>query len=167
MPTGVYPRKPLAERFWAKVDRRGPDECWPWLGSRHGDGYGEISVDGKLRPAHVVAYELKTGAKIPTGIDGCHKCDHPWCCNPDHVFPGTRAENMADCRAKGRDSKPPVHEGVDHHFAKLTVDDVREIRSTYIKGSKVHGASALARRFGLSHTAVQNLVDGRTWQGVG
>ena len=32
-------------RFWPKVDKRGPDECWPWLAGADGDGYVYQPVD--------------------------------------------------------------------------------------------------------------------------
>jgi len=92
---------PLADRFWASVDIRGPDECWPWLGRRLPRGYGVIAVGREKRRAHRVAWELTCGA-IPAGLNVCHRCDHPPCCNPAHLVLWTQAENMADAAAKGR-----------------------------------------------------------------
>lgn len=102
MPTGVYPRPSLAERFWRRVDRRGPDECWPWLGAHNSWGYGQIRIGARTRPAQVVACELTSGQPFPEGMDGCHTCDNPPCCNPAHVFPGTARDNMQDAAHKGR-----------------------------------------------------------------
>lgn len=88
--------KPLAERFWPKVDKRGPDECWPWLAALHEYGYGMISVGGKkggMRRAHRIAYELEVGP-IPEGLDLDHLCRNRRCVNPAHLEPVTRRENL-------------------------------------------------------------------------
>lgn len=95
--------KPLAERFWEKVDVRGPDECWPWKAGKIKKGYGLISIHGRSQLAHRVAYELVKGP-IPADLDVLHDCDFPPCCNPRHLWPGTHTDNMQDCIAKGRNS---------------------------------------------------------------
>jgi hypothetical protein len=93
----VLPRRPLAERFWAKVDRRGPDECWPWLGCKRPLGYGSFSVSSyRTVGAHRVAYELAHGATLPSKsswlcID--HLCRTPSCVNPRHLELVTYREN--------------------------------------------------------------------------
>lgn len=69
-------------------------ECWEWAGSRHSAGYGQLTIDGKKRLAHQLAYEWFVGP-VPTGLELDHfACDNRWCCNPDHVRPVTRRENM-------------------------------------------------------------------------
>lgn len=85
---------PLAERFWAKVDRRGPDECWAWLGGRAGkDGaYGTCYHDGRHTTAHRVAY-LLAGREIPDGWEVAHLCGNPGCCNPAHLEAARAREN--------------------------------------------------------------------------
>lgn len=93
------PARPLADRFWEKVDRSaGPRDCWPWMGTIDRNGYGRFFVS-RQRPgqkAHRVAYELAHGP-IPEGreIDhvkerGCTRRD---CCNPAHLEPVTHREN--------------------------------------------------------------------------
>lgn len=99
-------RRPIEDRFWERVDRRGDDECWPWRGATP-HGYGTIWVDTKVGiPAHRFAYELLVGP-IPGGMtvdhlchgadDSCaggDSCPHRRCCNPAHLEPVTRAENV-------------------------------------------------------------------------
>jgi hypothetical protein len=99
--------KPLEGRFWPKVDTTG--DCWIWTGVRDGYGYGRIwrgdfVLDGgttKEVRAHRVAWSLVNGA-VPAGLDVCHRCDNPPCCNPAHLFLGTRSENMLDAGVKSR-----------------------------------------------------------------
>lgn len=93
----------FVDRFWSKVDKRGPDECWPWTGARSVTGYGMLSVPGLQAPvqAHRVACGLATGS-VQDGRYVCHSCDNPGCCNPAHLWIGTHRENMHDMHAKGR-----------------------------------------------------------------
>src|SRR3954471_19352430 len=104
--------RPLAERFWEKVDKRGPDECWPWLGCKEKrSGRGRIGIRSKPKTvdyAYRVSWELANGHPIPPGILACHTCDNPGCVNDRHVFVGTQLDNMADAKAKGRLVRPDV-----------------------------------------------------------
>ena len=77
--------------------------CWEWQGARNKDGYGAVGIrDGNQR-VHRLSYEANIG---PIG-DMCvlHSCDNPPCCNADHLFLGTRKQNMADMVAKGRQGR--------------------------------------------------------------
>lgn len=87
--------------FWPRVDVRGPEECWPWKGSRTRGGYGHASREGKSVRAHRVAYQLAKGL-IPAGLVVRHKCDNPPCCNPAHLELGTHKQNKDDSIQRGR-----------------------------------------------------------------
>lgn len=75
--------------------------CHEWRGSVDESGYGRISVDGKKTGTHRLAYLLAHG-EIPDGVEVCHTCDNPPCCNPDHLFLASHRENMLDMSSKGR-----------------------------------------------------------------
>lgn len=97
-------RKPIAERFWPKVDVRGHEECWEWTASRKERGYGVFSRPGHNNgalKAHRVSWELANGP-IPDGLCVLHRCDNPPCVNPAHLFLGTIADNNRDMSLKGR-----------------------------------------------------------------
>lgn len=91
MPRGVYPRPPLAERFWAKVEKT--DSCWVWTAATYPNGYGEFGIEGRTCLVHRVAWELLVGP-IPDGLDLDHLCRNRLCVNPDHLEPVTRRENL-------------------------------------------------------------------------
>jgi hypothetical protein len=152
--------------FWSKVDRRGPEECWPWKAAGHPAGYGIFWNGARLVKAHRHAWELEIGP-IPAGLVVCHRCDNPPCCNPAHMFVGTEIENRADSIAKGRHKNPPVVLiGEGHHLAKLTGADVLVIRGEYRRGDRVHGVRPLARRYGITPAAMLAVVRGDTWKHV-
>jgi hypothetical protein len=78
-------------RFWEKVDDSG--DCWEWLAARNPNGYGAFRVDGQMRRAHRVAYELIVGP-IPPGLRLDHLCRNRGCVNPEHLEPVTQRENI-------------------------------------------------------------------------
>lgn len=87
-------------KFWLKVKRSHLWECWPWIGARDKDGYGQFNYDGHTVRAHRVAFFLTKG-KWPKNL-ALHECDYPPCCNPFHIFDGTRKDNTQQSHARGR-----------------------------------------------------------------
>lgn len=105
-----------AELFWRKVEVLEVSLCWPWKAALNEKGYGRFAeylgggkFNRKLRVwlAHRYAFKLTYGGIDPSAC-ACHKCDNPACCNPTHIFLGTRADNNRDMRAKGRAAPMPA-----------------------------------------------------------
>lgn len=85
-------------RFWAKVDRRDPDECWEWTGARNPSGHGRFAPHHKNTPAHRWAYEALVGPVPADRPHLDHLCEHPWCVNPKHLEPTTIWGNLSRSR---------------------------------------------------------------------
>lgn len=95
-------RPTLEERLVRFLLLNESKDCWEWQGWKNNKGYGMIGTGPhKLSYVHRVAWTLWRG-NIPEGMCVLHKCDNGPCCNPDHLFLGTIADNNADCLAKGR-----------------------------------------------------------------
>lgn len=127
-------RRNTIEDFWAKVDKRGPDDCWLWTRAKSKSGYGTFNMEGRVLSAHRVAYEAANNVTLTFGrsLVVCHRCDVPLCCNPAHLFLGTQKENQQDRKAKGRQA--PARRGSANEWAKFTDDQVREIRRLHATG---------------------------------
>lgn len=101
--------------------------------------------------------------ELPAGLDVCHKCDNPSCCNPEHLFLGTRSENMKDAVFKGRHKgyeNIKSSRGVENGRAKLTEEAVREIRKSILT------ENALAKRYGVSRSQIGSIRRKVTWAHV-
>lgn len=144
------------EKFWARAEP-GPG-CWLWQGAKSTWGYGMVKIDGKMRHAHRLSWEVHNGP-IPAGLMVCHHCDVRDCVNPDHLFVGTAADNVHDMDAKGRRGYgyrlPPPRRGENHQAAKLSDAEFAAIQAAVAAGEPKR---AIARRFGISHTYVQKIA---------
>lgn len=130
--------------------------CWEWTGGLHVPcGYGVISRGGgKPRLyAHREAFRLYVGP-IPDGYDVCHRCDNPPCFNPEHLFVGTRLDNMRDAKAKGR-----TRRGERHGASKLSDAQAEDIRREYATGQVRQ--RDLAARYGVCQQLVSLIVNNR------
>ena len=105
--------------------------CWNWNKSITKWGYGHIKVKGKVMLAHRISYEANK-EPIPDGLCVLHKCDNPACINPDHLFLGTNADNVRDKVSKNRQSHTGQSKGERHSLAKLTEQDVLNIRASHL-----------------------------------
>lgn len=149
-------KTPTSERFWSKVAKGEPDECWIWRRAIDREGYGRFTFDRKRKFAHRIAY-LLTHGRIPDGQSVLHKCDNPLCVNPRHLFLGTHRVNMDDRGAKGRTAS-----GERNGRAKLKAETVRQILAAYVPNKVT--LPMLAERFGVNKYVVQDILRGRTWK---
>lgn len=83
--------------------------CWEFTGSTNGNGYGRMIIDGRRRYTHRLMAHYALGMPLDSRQVVCHSCDNPPCCNPDHLFIGTQADNVRDMMTKGRREYRPTH----------------------------------------------------------
>lgn len=149
-------RQDAAQNFWAKVDKRGADDCWEWTGHRRPGGYGWFNLERKPMHASRAAYILTFG-EIAAGLFVCHRCDNPPCCNPAHLWLGTPQENAADMVSKGRVRRGAIKRGSEHHAAKLTAQQALEAYNSDEPAAKV------AARLGVTRQAILRIRKGLSW----
>jgi hypothetical protein len=127
--------------FWAKVEKGSPTECWPWLGYTRPSGHGLTQLDCQPIHAHRKAWILTHG---PIRSDLCvnHRCDNARCCNPAHMYLGTRADNMIDLWAE----TPPDERGQRAHRTALTPIQLGELYEMRKRGAKI---KECAEKFGV------------------
>ena len=149
-------RTSAAERCWRNTDKSTKDGmCWIWRG-RKSNGYGVFWVgDGTRTGAHRFSLIL-AGFEVPDDAIVCHRCDTPLCVRPDHLFVGSQRDNIRDAVAKGR-----WRIGERNNHAKLTDEQIIEIRNRYAKGAS---SNCLAEEFALNRSHVSEIVSGKVWK---
>ena len=136
-------------RFWARVDKAEPSQCWMWTkkSGQAMQGYGAIYLWGYMRVAHRVSWEIHYGT-IPDGLCVLHHCDNPPCVNPEHLFLGTNYDNILDKMLKDRSGK------------KLKRKQIREIRASTLRQSE------LASIYGVCENHISGICRRVFWKHV-
>lgn len=161
------------QRFEDKYIPEPNSGCWLWTGSIRGSGYGYFRYQGRNEYPHRFAYMAYKGS-IPAGMEVCHRCDERSCVNPDHLFIGTRQDNIRDMIRKGRcgwQKSPELYvaygrrvgltqKGEMHSRAKLSSFDVDVIRYLLGRGSFVPDIAAV---FGVHPATISDVLHGRAW----
>ena len=183
------------DRFWANINKDGKQvpyvehNCWNWLARKDGYGYGVIRFNSKSQKAHRVSYIIHNG-EIPIGKLVCHKCDNPPCCNPEHLFLGTKKDNALDMESKNRGYHPTgdghwsrfkpervarsnnsgaftkpegIRKGMKNGRAKLTDIDILEIRNLRARGLSY---KELAKLYLVGKTTISHIIKGHTWKHI-
>lgn len=122
--------------------------CHEWIGHIDRSGYGKFYFDGKQDKSHRVAYKLYVCA-INEDDHVCHKCDNRKCVNPEHLFIGSSAHNVADMDKKGRRGTR----------SKLTYSDVEKIKELICLR---YSQRKIAELYNVHQTAVSRIKLGKT-----
>lgn len=152
-------RASLERRYWPKVRKGSPDECWTWAArAKTAFGYGRMTAGrGTHLKAHQIGWALANGP-IPDGLGVLHECDNPACCNPNHLFLGTQKDNSQDAKQKGRLALPPNPLGEEHPNSKITEELAVAIFTSPLKTVDV------ARELGVSYKIACDVRNGKSWR---
>jgi hypothetical protein len=155
---GQWRRMSHLDRIMSRVERT-PDGHWMWLGSRCGlrREYGQTTLRGQRMVAHRAVWKV-LGRPLPDELDLLHQCGQTLCVNPDHVRPGTHAENIREALGEHGSWSP---RGERHPAARLTWAQVCDIRDRYAAGAR---QSVLAADFGVAQPHISAIVHGRRWK---
>lgn len=148
------------DRFLSKIsiDDSG---CWLWMAGKSRAGYGQMRINKKTIYAHRLSYEINKG-DIPYGFCILHSCDNPACVNPEHLSIGTQKDNLQDMWRKKR-GIIPHYRGEKNSQSKLTAKQVKQIRKLCSYGAV---QSKIAKRYGVSNTAIGYILSGRNWGSI-
>lgn len=142
------------ERFWNKIEIKGPQDCWEWKNGTH-NGYGVYWHEGRNVRANRFALELTVGPAPFDGAMSLHSCDNPACCNPAHLRWGTTQDNKDDfILRKGR------QQGERSPMATLTNDQVDRVYQHRMAGKTI---GEISEELGVPYTTVENIYVGRSW----
>ncbi len=151
------------ERFWSKVDKRGPDECWEWQAAKT-KGYGVFCANGmKNGRAHRIALGMAIGWEAIKGKSVCHTCDNRACANPKHLYAGDAKTNIMDCIKRNRWKKLPSRYGPDNKNTKLKESQVAYIKLLLANG---YGDIRIGQWYGVSRGSIRQIRLGQAWQWV-
>ncbi len=151
------------ERFWAKVQRGEPDDCWLWTAGRTGSEYGAFCMEHGVQKKATHVMWFLTHGYWPTEFI-CHRCDNPPCVNPNHLFEGDGFVNMQDAALKQRCAFSNKR-GEDHPVAKLTNEQAKSIREEY-SNRKVNGCTmnSIGKQYGMTGGAIWHIVHNKTYR---
>ena len=151
------------QKFWASVQQCCHDVlclycCWPWLKYQRRSGYGKANHAGKGVVASRTAWELWHERLMPPQLDAAHYCNNPVCCNPSHIYPATRQQNVADAIKAGTFIRGSRVGG-----SKLTETDIPRIFAMRATGMT---ESEIARFFPVQSSAIHHILARKTWRHI-
>jgi hypothetical protein len=156
-------------RFLKSFTQNTKNSCWEWFENHLPTGYGLIGRGkraGKIELAHRASWMLFRG-EIPKHLCVLHHCDNPTCVNPEHLYLGTRVQNMRDCIKRKRHGAITHPEkqvrGEQDFMAKLKSSDIPFIRQSIIDGAPM---AVLARKFKVGRKTISNVFHRKTWRHI-
>lgn len=141
-------------RFFGSIDAGWGHGCHIWTGWTTTCGYGGFYMRGKQFRAHRLAWEIRNGP-IPDGRQALHQCDRPLCVNPEHIFLGTAADNVADRVSKGRSAVGERNGG-----AKLSAREALEVRDL----GERFPTKQIGEWYGVTQESVRRIITRRLWR---
>lgn len=135
-------------------------DCWPWQGRTNKNGYASVRVGGPLTLVHRIMWCLHNHKEVPIGMEICHECDNPTCCNPNHLVPKTHVQNMGDMVTRGRSARLA---GEKNPNSRLTIEQIRWCRKFIANGGNRREA---AKILGINPSHVDRIVTGRSWSHI-
>ena len=149
----------IEERIRIGTQPKNENGCMLFTGRRDSHGYGQVKNHGKAVLVHRWVYERERGP-IPAGRLICHTCDIRNCVNPEHLYIGTDADNAADKVARGRTGDRPRGFAHKRPMAKLTEQQVREIKSLLSRGYR---QCDIATDYRVSRQIISDIALRKTW----
>jgi len=148
----------LSNIFQVNVEKL-KNGCWRWIKGVYGSGYGAMTYMGKSMKAHRMSYMFHNNEyELAPNIMICHRCDHKWCCAPDHLFKGTALDNMRDMINKGRQNNPRGEKASGAKMSEETAREVINLLENNIKMTKI------ASMLGVGKGAVNSIKRNRSWK---
>jgi len=149
-------RRNILEDVLKRINKKGEDDCWEWMGCILQSGYGQVRINYKKYRVHRFIYE-KMCDIIPSGLLVLHTCNNPKCCNPNHLFLGTHQDNMDQMVKDGRKLS-----GENSSRAKLNWKQVNEIRKKYIPYK--YTQKQLGKEYGISEAECFLIINNKVWK---
>lgn len=146
----------VCERFWPKVQKVAPQDCWLWIGANNKKGYGNFWDGQKQVKPHRFIYRHIMGNEIPEGYVVMHTCDRPGCVQPEHLRCGTSTDNNKDMGSKGRNSLQRHMRGPNGR--KLTREAIIIIRQSPLTSKE------LAQLFNVHWATIHKTRKGKIWK---
>ena len=148
----------IQELFDSRYECVTESGCWIWTGAMTSTGYGIFYDKGKRIRATHLSWELYNGNPVPVGKFMCHSCDTRSCVNPRHLFPGDQKQNIVDAVSKGR-----MSHGQAHPKAKLSEQQVMDIKDRLANNYYYGISKDLASEYGISVEAIRDIKSGKNW----
>ena len=114
----------ILERIESRIIEQRDGECWITTYKTTEDNpYPRTTINGTVKKLMHIVWEAYNAEPMPKNMDLCHTCDNPACINPEHLVPGTHAENMAQCAARGRKTHTSLYSLSEDDYDAIFHDD--------------------------------------------